>query len=137
MQVKKDDSYSIRILSFPTYWHRENQTGNQTREETDLDPARRFFDGLARVVGPPALDEGEPQDAEPAQVVDADAGRRRQADGRLRHAALDVVAAAGHVTGHGGRLRRRRRLRRGRLLLHLAVALAQVEHLPTHTEYVD
>lgn len=45
--------------------------------QVDLDPAWRFLDALARVIGPPALDEAHPQDAQPAQVVNPDAGSGR------------------------------------------------------------
>ena len=43
-----------------------------------LDPARRVLDRRPRVVGTPALHKAHLKDAQPAQVVDADAGRRRQ-----------------------------------------------------------
>jgi hypothetical protein len=42
--------------------------------EMDLDPARRVFDGLARVVWTPALDEAQAEDAETTKIVDADTG---------------------------------------------------------------
>ena len=46
--------------------------------QLDLDPARRFLDGRARVVRPPALHKAHLQHAESSQVVHANAGRRRQ-----------------------------------------------------------
>lgn len=41
--------------------------------QVDLDPTRRLLDALPGVVGPPALHEAHPQDAQAPQVVDADA----------------------------------------------------------------
>jgi len=43
-----------------------------------LDPARRFLDRESRVVRTPTFHETHLQDAESSQVIDADAGRRRQ-----------------------------------------------------------
>ena len=40
---------------------------------SNLDPARCLFDVVTRVVRTPALDEAQTQDAEFAEVVDADA----------------------------------------------------------------
>lgn len=50
--------------------------------QVDLDPARRLLDALPGVVGPPALHEAHPQDAQAPQVVHADARGRRQTCGR-------------------------------------------------------
>lgn len=46
--------------------------------QVDLDPAGGLLDALAGVVRPPALDEAHPEDAQPPEVVDADARRCRQ-----------------------------------------------------------
>lgn len=54
----------------------------QSSVQVDLDPARRLLDALPGVVGPPALHEAHPQDAQPAKVVHADAGGGRQTCGR-------------------------------------------------------
>lgn len=126
----------------------------QSPVQVDLDPARRLLDALPGVVGPPALHEAHPQDAQAAQVVHADARRRRQTcggGGRGRwksytddplsparstiRALTDGRGDASHrawprdVPGHRRRLGCSRRLSRGGLLLHLPVTLTQVEHL--------
>ena len=88
------------------------------------------------------FDEGESEDAESPQVVDADAGglrdgerarrRRPRRAGRLGrvHGVGRRVGGRGRaVAGDGGGLGGGRRVGRRRLLLHLAVALAEVEHL--------
>lgn len=46
--------------------------------QVDFDPARRLFDALPRVIGAPTFDEAHPEDAQAAQVVDADPGGGRQ-----------------------------------------------------------
>lgn len=53
----------------------------QSPVQVDLDPARRLLDALPGVVGPPALHEAHPQDAQAAQVVHADARGGRQTCG--------------------------------------------------------
>lgn len=42
-----------------------------------LNPAGRLFDAVAGIVGTPALDEAHAQNAESAQVIDADTSRHR------------------------------------------------------------
>lgn len=66
----------------------------QSAVEVDLDPAGRLLDALPRVVRPPALDEAHAQDAKPAQVVHADARRRRQTcGGRTRVRNMNKMGA--------------------------------------------
>lgn len=43
--------------------------------QVDFNPAGSVLDALAGVVRAPALDEAEPEDAQAAEVVDANAGR--------------------------------------------------------------
>ena len=59
--------------------------------QLNLDPARRLLDALARVVGPPSLDEAEPEDAEAAQVVHPDARCCRQPCSETRVGVNTVV----------------------------------------------
>lgn len=46
--------------------------------ELDLDPARGVLDRWSRIIGPPALDKAQPDDAEPSKVISPDAGGGRQ-----------------------------------------------------------
>ncbi len=106
--------------------------------EVYLDPARRLLDRLAVVVGAPALDEGQAEDAEAAQVVDADSGRRGEreaaAGGGGRRRGGGGRGGRVGVAGDGGGLRGGRRVRRRRLLLHLAVALTEIKYLQRERE---
>ena len=61
--------------------------------QLDLDPAGRFLDALAGVVGPPALDKAKAEDTQTTQVVHADARRRRQPCHRNEIIELLLVAA--------------------------------------------
>lgn len=47
----------------------------QRSVQMDLDPAGGLLDALAGVVGSPALDKTHPEDAQPTEVVNADARR--------------------------------------------------------------
>lgn len=98
----------------------------QRAVQMHLDPTRRVFDALPRVVRPPPLHEAQPEDAQPPQIIHADPGRRRQPHGRS-----DAAHRAGSrdVSGHGGRLGGSSSVGCGCLLLHLPVALPQVKHL--------
>lgn len=89
-------------------------------------PTRRLLDALTWVIRPPSLDKAETQDTETAKVIHTDTSRCRQTD-------------SWSYSTHRPRTRdcpSHRRglscgccLRRGRLLLHLAVTLSQIEHL--------
>lgn len=57
----------------------------QSPVQVDFDPARRLLDALPGVIGPPTLHEAHPQDAQPAQVVHADARGGRQTCERCRN----------------------------------------------------
>lgn len=46
--------------------------------QVDLDPAWGLLDALPRVIGAPAFHKAHAQDAQPAQVIHADASGRRQ-----------------------------------------------------------
>ena len=83
------------------------------------------------------LDEGQSEDAESPQVVDADSGglRDRQRPRRRRRPRFGGVdggacgAAGAAVPRDGGGLGGGGSVGRRRLLLHLAVTLAEIEHL--------
>ena len=102
--------------------------------EVDLDPARRLLDRLSVVVRAPPLDEAQPEDAEPAEVVDADAGGGGEGDGGGEGAgdgtAVGVARHGGGLGGGGG-------VGRVGLLLHLPVALSEVEHLEQNKKIVS
>lgn len=50
----------------------------QRSVQVHLDPARCVLDRVARIVGTPALDEAQTQNAQAPQIVDANAGGRGQ-----------------------------------------------------------
>lgn len=46
--------------------------------QVDFDPARGLLDALPGVVGPPAFNKTHPENAEPSEVIDPDAGGGRE-----------------------------------------------------------
>lgn len=94
--------------------------------QLNLDPARRFLDTVSGIVGTPAFNEAESQNAEPAEVVHTDASGRMQTDGGRD--ATDRIGT-GNTARYGGGLGGSCRLSSLRLVLHLGVTLTDVEDL--------
>ena len=97
-----------------------------------LDPAGRLLDtDPLRVVLPPPLDEAQAQDAQPAQVVNADAGRRAGGGTVQAEGGRDAADAggAGKAASDGGGRGGIGRGGVGAVHAHRVEALAEVENL--------
>merc|ERR1719479_167012 len=91
-----------------------------------LNPARCLLNRLSVVVRSPALDKRHPKDAESSQVVHPYASCRTE---RYGWSNATHTVSAGKPACHCRSLGSRCRLSCGGLLLHLLVALPQVEDL--------
>lgn len=131
----------------------------QSPVQMHFDPAGSFFYGLAPIVRSPALHKGQPQNAQPAQVVDSDPRSSRQTCGQVRDKKLIAgsgtsrvltyrrgnsadrrnASRARNVTGDGCCLSLGRDMGSLSLLLHLQMALLQVKNFDVRIreDFVD
>lgn len=109
-------------------WHSVQHLVQQLQRtvQMHLHPAGGVLDALPRIVRTPALHEAQAQDAQPPEIIHTNPCCCREADCRSDST---NTSWSWNIPCHRCSLCCRRRLRRGRLLLHLPVALPEVKDL--------